>query len=77
MLATDEGVLIVDFKLGAAPSQPSDAHIAQLALYRAALRPLYPSTPLRAALIYLDGPTLRPIEDAELEAALDAAAADE
>ena len=77
VLATDEGVLIVDFKLGAAPSQPSDAHIAQLALYRAALRPLYPSTPLRAALIYLDGPTLRPIEDAELEAALDAAAADE
>ena len=42
-------------------------------LYRAALRPLYPSLPVRAALVYLDGPTVRPIEAAELEAALDAA----
>ena len=63
MLVTEAGgVLIVDFKLGAAPCRPSPAHVAQLALYRAALRPLYPTLPVRAALVYLDGPTLRPIE---------------
>ena len=55
----DEAVLIVDFKLGAAPARPARAHVAQLALYRAALRPLYPSLPVSAALVYLDGPTVR------------------
>jgi ATP-dependent helicase/nuclease subunit A len=64
--------LIVDFKLGAAPSLPSPAHIAQLAVYRAALQPIYPTLPVRAALVYLEGPTLRPIESGELDAALDA-----
>ncbi len=73
MLATEEAVLIVDFKLGPAPARPAPAHVAQLAVYRAALQPLYPSLPVRAALVYLDGATLRHIEDAELEAALEAA----
>jgi ATP-dependent helicase/nuclease subunit A len=73
MLATDEAVRIVDFKVGPAPARPSPAHVAQLAVYCAALRPLYPSLPVRAALVYLDGPTLLHIEDAELDAALDAA----
>ncbi len=76
MLATEEAVLIVDFKLGPAPARPSRAHVAQLAVYRAALQPLYPSLPVRAALVYLDGPTLRRIEDSDLEAALDAAGPD-
>ncbi len=73
MLATDEAILIVDFKLGPAPARPSPAHVTQLAVYRAALRPHYPLKPVRAALLYLDGPTLRTIEDTELEAALNAA----
>ncbi|HZZ62689.1 MAG TPA: double-strand break repair helicase AddA [Roseiarcus sp.] len=73
MLATDEDVRIVDFKLGPPPARPSPAHIAQLAVYRAALRPLYPLLRVRAALVYLEGPTLLRIEDAELEAALDEA----
>jgi ATP-dependent helicase/nuclease subunit A len=73
MLATDEAVRIVDFKLGPRPVRASPAHIAQLAVYRAALRPHYPQLPVRAALLYLDGPTLMQIEDAELEAALDEA----
>jgi ATP-dependent helicase/nuclease subunit A len=76
MLATEEEVLLVDFKLGPAPARPSRAHVAQLAVYRAALQPLYPSLPVRAALVYLDGPTLRRIEDSDLEAALDAAGPD-
>jgi ATP-dependent helicase/nuclease subunit A len=71
MLVTGEAVLIVDFKLGPAPSRPSCEHVAQLALYRAALRPLYPSLPVRAALVYLDGPTQRPLSDADFEAAFD------
>ena len=43
-LVVKDGTLsIVDFKLGKAPARPSAAHVAQLALYRAALRPLYPA----------------------------------
>jgi ATP-dependent helicase/nuclease subunit A len=72
LLVTETTALIVDFKLGAAPSLPSPAHIAQLAVYRAALQPIYPTLPVRAALVYLEGPTLRPIESGELDAALDA-----
>ncbi len=73
-LVAAEGCLsIVDFKLGKAPARPATAHVAQLALYRAALQPLYPALPVSAALAYLDGPTLVPIGPAELDAALEAA----
>ena len=65
----------MDFKLGAKPDHPTSAHVVQLALYRAALQPLYPGVPIRAALVYLDGPTLAPIGDEELVAALEALAA--
>jgi ATP-dependent helicase/nuclease subunit A len=71
VLVTATEVTIVDFKLGAPPACPAEAHIAQLALYRAALQPLYPSLPVRAALIYFEGPTLQPIDEAALAAALD------
>jgi ATP-dependent helicase/nuclease subunit A len=74
MLATGDGVSIVDFKLGAKPDRPAPAHVAQLALHRAALQPLYPGLPIRAALVYLDGPASAQIGDEELEAALEALA---
>jgi ATP-dependent helicase/nuclease subunit A len=74
LVATPDGVSIVDFKLGAKPDRPAAAHVAQLAVYRAALQPLYPGLPIRAALVYLDGPTTAPIGDEELEAALQALA---
>ena len=61
LVATDQGVLIVDFKLGEKPERPAAAHVAQLALYRAALQPLYSGAKIRAALVYLDGPTLSEI----------------
>ena len=67
--------MIVDFKLGARPDRAAAAHVAQLALYRAALEPQYPELPIRAALVYLDGPTLAPIGESELAAALDAVVA--
>jgi ATP-dependent helicase/nuclease subunit A len=72
MLVTEAAVSIVDFKLGAAPAEPSSEHVGQLALYRAALQPVYSLLPVRATLVYLDGPTLLPIEDSDLDAALDA-----
>jgi ATP-dependent helicase/nuclease subunit A len=75
LVANADGVSIVDFKLGAKPDRPASAHVVQLALYRAALQPLYPGVPIRAALVYLDGPTLTPIGDEELVAALEALAA--
>ena len=72
LVATDQGVLIVDFKLGEKPERPAAAHVAQLALYRAALQPLYRGPTIRAALVYLDGPTLTQISDDALDAALNA-----
>jgi ATP-dependent helicase/nuclease subunit A len=72
LVATDQGVLIVDFKLGEKPERPAAAHIAQLALYRAALQPLYRGAKIRAALVYLVGPTLTEIGGEELDAALNA-----
>ena len=71
LAVTEKAVRIVDFKLGRAPARPSPAHVVQLALYRAALRPLYPSRPIVAALVYLDGPEIRPLSEEELDAALD------
>ncbi len=75
LAATDEGVLIVDFKLGEKPDRAPAAHVVQLALYRAAVQPFYRDAAIRAALVYLDGPTLAPIGEEELHAALDALAA--
>jgi ATP-dependent helicase/nuclease subunit A len=74
LFATDEGVFIVDFKLGEKPDRPAPAHVAQLALYRAALQPLFRRLPIEAALVYLDGPTFTPIGATELDAALKAVA---
>jgi ATP-dependent helicase/nuclease subunit A len=72
LVATDQGVLIVDFKLGEKPDRPAEAHVAQLALYRAALQALYRGATIQAALVYLDGATLTRIGVEELDAALNA-----
>jgi ATP-dependent helicase/nuclease subunit A len=72
IVTTNQGVLIVDFKLGEKPDRPAAAHVAQLALYRLALQPLYQGLAIRAALVYLDGPTLAGIGEPELDAALNA-----
>ena len=66
-----EGVLIADFKSGAPRGGATLAsYIAQLALYRAALAPLYPGRPLRAFLVWLDEPDLTEIAPEALDAAL-------
>jgi ATP-dependent helicase/nuclease subunit A len=72
LVATDQGVLIVDFKLGEKPERPAAAHVVQLALYRAALQPLYRGAKIRAALVYLGDPTLTEISGEALDAGLNA-----
>jgi ATP-dependent helicase/nuclease subunit A len=66
------GVLIADFKSGAPRGEATPAaYIAQLALYRTALAPLYPRRPIRALLVWLDRPEVVEIAAAALDEALD------
>jgi ATP-dependent helicase/nuclease subunit A len=61
---------IADFKSGQPQVLPPPEYIAQLALYREALKPLYPDRPVRAYLVWLDGPKAIEIEPAALDEAL-------
>ncbi len=64
-------VLVVDFKTNRPP--PADAadvdpvYLAQLAAYRAALRPLFPGRALACALLWTYAPRLMAIDDALLD----------
>ncbi len=49
---TDDGVLIADFKTGRPRETPDAAQLRQLALYRAALRPLYPDKRLHCFIVF-------------------------
>ncbi len=73
LAVTDEAVFIADFKTGtsrdAADAPPS--YVAQLALYRAAVQPLYPDRPVRAFLVWTAGPVATEIPSRALDAALD------
>ena len=66
-------VLIVDYKTGLAPNpgeEPPAGHIAQLAIYRALLAPLYPGRRIDAALVYVSGPFLVEIPGPALDRAM-------
>jgi ATP-dependent helicase/nuclease subunit A len=65
-------VLIADYKTGLPPRRPEDvpAYVAQLALYRAVLGQLYPGKPVRAALVWTEGPDLMELSSAALDQAL-------
>jgi ATP-dependent helicase/nuclease subunit A len=69
-----EGVLIADYKTDRPAPKTLEtvapAYITQLALYRAVLAKLYPDRPVRAALLFTDGPRLLEVSDAALTAAL-------
>jgi ATP-dependent helicase/nuclease subunit A len=69
-----DAVWIADFKTGAAKVAPA-AHVAQMALYRAAAALLYPGRNIRCFLIYASGPRVEEIDPARLDAALAAALA--
>jgi ATP-dependent helicase/nuclease subunit A len=60
-----DGLIILDYKTNRPPPQTIDevaaAYIAQLAGYRMALAGMFPGRPLRAALLWTDGPRLMEI----------------
>jgi ATP-dependent helicase/nuclease subunit A len=75
LAVTGDAVLIVDFKTGRPPQSPdparlSPSHVAQMALYRELVRPLYPDREIRAALVYTEAPVLVPLGDETLAQAL-------
>jgi ATP-dependent helicase/nuclease subunit A len=69
---TPGGVLAADFKTGApcGPVGIPARYLAQMALYRAVLAPLWPGRRPRMLLIWTDGPVVVALEDERLDAAL-------
>jgi ATP-dependent helicase/nuclease subunit A len=69
----DDGLLVLDYKTNrpppSAPEEVAPAYIAQLAAYRAALRLMFPSRALRAAIVWTDGPKLMEIPSTLLDRA--------
>ena len=67
-----DAIWIADFKTGAKPpgGNAPESYLAQLALYRAALKPIYPEKSVKAALIWLESGEIDWIDAAQLEASL-------
>jgi ATP-dependent helicase/nuclease subunit A len=78
LVVEDGRVLIVDYKTNRpAPSGNGDLppeHVAQLALYRELLLPIYPGLKVEAALLYTEAPRLVGLDDMMLSDALAAIA---
>lgn len=74
MAVLEDAVLIADFKTGAAPG-PGEAspaaYLAQLALYRALLRQIYPDRTVRAFLVWTGGPLVVEPTAEDLDLALE------
>jgi len=74
LAVTGDAVLIVDYKTNRPPPRELDAvpetYVAQLALYRALLVPLYPGKRVEAALLFTEGPHLVALPQPLLDAAL-------
>ncbi|MCO6390987.1 double-strand break repair helicase AddA [Aliihoeflea aestuarii] len=74
LVVTDDSVLIVDYKTNRPPpatlAQVPPSHVAQMALYRALLQPLYPGRPVRAALLFTEAPVLIEVPEDAMEASL-------
>lgn len=71
LAVTADAVLIVDYKTDRdPPAAVPPAYVAQLALYRAVLREVYPRHAVRAAVLWTDRPGLVEIPGALLERAL-------
>ena len=69
----DDGLLILDYKTNRPPPSEPDrvapGYIAQLAAYRLALRGMFPNLPLRAAIVWTDGPKMMEIPSTLLDTA--------
>ncbi len=74
LTVTPKAVFIADFKTNrVVPGRPGEipkAHVAQLALYREVLKPLYPERNIACVLIYTEGPMYLQLSDRQLENAL-------
>ena len=74
LAVSGDRVLIVDYKTNRpAPQALADvpgAYVAQLALYRQLLEPLYPGKTVQAALLFTEGPYLIDIPANEMQGAL-------
>ncbi|MET0606947.1 MAG: double-strand break repair helicase AddA, partial [Beijerinckiaceae bacterium] len=73
LATTEDEVLIADFKTGLRPPQDvtdiDDRILAQLALYRALIAPLYPTRQIRCFVIWTAGPLAHELDDALLDRA--------
>ena len=71
-LAEDgDSVLIVDYKTNRpppdAPDRVADAYLLQLAAYRLCIGRIFPGRPVRAAILWTDGPRIMEIPQAALD----------
>jgi len=66
-----DSIFVVDFKTNRAPpaiiEEVADAYLYQLASYRLALGQIYGTRPVRAALLWTDGPTIMEIPATKLD----------
>lgn len=74
MVVTKDSVEIVDFKTNRQPpARAADIafeHVAQLAIYRALLGPLYPGRVIRCGLVYTEAPVVYWLEDGAMTRSL-------
>jgi ATP-dependent helicase/nuclease subunit A len=74
LVVTPERVLVVDYKTNRpAPASIEDAdqaYLAQMAVYVAVLREVFPDRPVEAALVWTDGPKLMPVPEKVIAEAL-------
>jgi ATP-dependent helicase/nuclease subunit A len=79
LAVTDSEVLIVDYKTNrpppATPEAAPVAYLAQLAIYRAVLRRVFPDRAVRCALVWTDGARIMEVPDSLLDQALKGLAA--
>jgi len=67
---TQTEVLVADFKTGRVPERLPAAYLTQLALYRAALAPLFPRMRVRMLLVWTSGPAVTWLDDHSLDESL-------
>jgi ATP-dependent helicase/nuclease subunit A len=74
LVVSPQAVLIVDYKTNRPPpcglAEVPESHVAQMALYRALLSPIYPGRPIRAALVYTERPALVRVPEDVMDEAL-------
>jgi ATP-dependent helicase/nuclease subunit A len=74
LVVTSERVLVVDYKTNrpapATIEEADAAYLAQMAVYVAVLREVFPDRPVEAALVWTDGPKLMPVPEKVMSDAL-------